>query len=635
MPIPKNPSDYLSQGNAVNRTVETVTNSINEITGPVGGLASDVNAFIQSNAGLGDEAEIQVAPGIVISAEYDDALKEIICSLLAGKGLKIPNIQVCLRISLNEIIGNTISGELQDALTELSNAMDDFLHHTQIDEILGRLNNTIAEITSIANMINFCAIPLVPRPIPNLLEDAMGSFLGAGQDIIDTIGRFKDVRQCGNLAAFSSEDFIGGLFAQFTDQFRQKQDRLEEIFENITEIDDVFIANAKGYINYWKTQIKGFKNVYADDDEPKSKKVKAAYKSNEDTVRETIASYKNPENDDVSNLRTFIRALHDNYNPISDEAIDTKRRLANLIDMEGEDFREMLFVLACLQEDDDTLQKIIDNSETGEELLSSISQYIVENTEKTQEEADILAENALLTFLLVMGYGTLTLSTLFNNLSSDGLVPSIENLIEKENNVVTIDMPGGSEFSSVTGEDIEELDDKLGAMVPLPTDNIREATTLATSLKSIHSSLAGYEVTAKDGTKYNNVFETFVSPGLLEKLQSVSNPNPKIVTYEPIHNYCGDVVGHKEIIEQESRERSSGSEPTELPPVANIGKMLTEEANERELETSRNKGNRNHAVNDISDLSSIEELNEGDMIFERSTGNLYIYDNGEASRITL
>ena len=65
--------------------------------------------------------------------------------------------------------------------------MEKFMDHTKFDNVLGRLNGVLAEAQNVANMINFCRFQ-IPIAIPNMLERAMGSFLGAGKAITDSIG---------------------------------------------------------------------------------------------------------------------------------------------------------------------------------------------------------------------------------------------------------------------------------------------------------------------------------------------------------------------------------------------------------------------------------------------------------------
>jgi hypothetical protein len=70
-------------------------------------------------------------------------------------------------------------------------------------------------------MINFCGTPVVPRAIPNVLRDAMGSFVGAGKDILDTLGTMADgdIGGCiGTDGKFNPNLFTSGILKRLGDQ---------------------------------------------------------------------------------------------------------------------------------------------------------------------------------------------------------------------------------------------------------------------------------------------------------------------------------------------------------------------------------------------------------------------------------
>lgn len=150
---------------------------------------------------------------VVFAAGYDFSTREILCNLLAGRGLLLPNLQICLSINLKAMLGiSGIQQQLYKALSKLDTAVDKFLEHTGINNILGRLDSALAEVTQIASMINFCGKPLTPIAITNTLENAMQSFLGKGKALIDKIGTiFPD--QVGGCLAFDGKDFNLSLFS--------------------------------------------------------------------------------------------------------------------------------------------------------------------------------------------------------------------------------------------------------------------------------------------------------------------------------------------------------------------------------------------------------------------------------------
>ena len=88
------------------------------------------------------------------------------------------------------------------------------MYHTKLDEVLGRLNGVLAEAQNVANLINFCATPVDPIAIPNMLERAMGSFLGAGKQLIDNIGSIAPGQTCACISStggFNASVFNGGI----------------------------------------------------------------------------------------------------------------------------------------------------------------------------------------------------------------------------------------------------------------------------------------------------------------------------------------------------------------------------------------------------------------------------------------
>jgi len=183
----------------------------------------NANDYITDNVG----GSAQLTTGIpnignfVVSAEFDVNLKEAICSLLAGRGLKLPNLQICISLNLKELLGNlvgSIQTQLYEALEGLDQAFDKFQDHLKLDQVLGRINNVLGEITQIANMINFCSSPIDPIRIPNVLENAMESFLGAGRSIIDKIGTILP-GEIGGCLINGLSSFDGGILGKINDRY--------------------------------------------------------------------------------------------------------------------------------------------------------------------------------------------------------------------------------------------------------------------------------------------------------------------------------------------------------------------------------------------------------------------------------
>lgn len=182
---------------------------------------------------------------IVIQGGIDFTLRELICNLLAGRGLKLPNLQICLSVNIRAILDalgisgliSSIQQKLYDALGKLEKAFNDFMTHTGIENVLGRLNQVLAEVTQIANMINFCGKPLTPIAIPNVLENAMQSFLGRGRALIDRIGTMipDQIGTCLSFdGGFNPNLFSGGIMYDIISHW-------DRIINN--DFDDTFSIN--------------------------------------------------------------------------------------------------------------------------------------------------------------------------------------------------------------------------------------------------------------------------------------------------------------------------------------------------------------------------------------------------------
>jgi len=181
--------------------------------------ANDYLDATQFGGGIG----IDAGPvKIIASAEYSFTLRELICGLLSGSGFKLPNLQICMYANIQELLGlPNLQAALYSALDKLAGALQSFMDHTKIDDILGRLNAIIAEAQNVAAMINFCASPVNPIAIPNIIGNAFGSFLGAGKAIIDQIGSIVPGQVCGCLSTggFNTGVFNGGILGTIADNF--------------------------------------------------------------------------------------------------------------------------------------------------------------------------------------------------------------------------------------------------------------------------------------------------------------------------------------------------------------------------------------------------------------------------------
>ena len=197
---------------------------------------------------------VDAKTGTVTAQTHSYSLKEIICMLLAGNGIKLPNLQICLKVNLGRLIPEIPAGleDLKEALEEAEKALDDFISHTNIDNVLARLNAAVAEFAAIANMINFCGTPVVPKAIPNVVRDAMGSFTGAGKDILDTLGTMADseIGGCIGSSGFRPDAFTGGLLKQLGDNIGNLLGMPAEVKQSIINDLNAFKTDIKDLMTF-------------------------------------------------------------------------------------------------------------------------------------------------------------------------------------------------------------------------------------------------------------------------------------------------------------------------------------------------------------------------------------------------
>lgn len=200
---------------------------------------------------------IDITPeGIVGRKETSYSMREIVCSLLAGNGFKLPNIQICLKININRLIPELPAGlaELQNALNDANSALEAFIAHTNIENVLGRLNAAVAEFAAVANMINFCGTPVVPKAIPNVLSDMLGSFTGKGQDLLDTLGKMTDVGGCiGTDGKFNPDIFdknSNSVLGRLAKNWEDLANVPQEEFDNLAKDLRKFSKDMKNLIEF-------------------------------------------------------------------------------------------------------------------------------------------------------------------------------------------------------------------------------------------------------------------------------------------------------------------------------------------------------------------------------------------------
>ena len=65
---------------------------------------TNVDEYLNRTVSIPTGAEIDPTTGVVTTTESSFTMRELICSLLAGNGLKLPNLQICIKANLGRLL---------------------------------------------------------------------------------------------------------------------------------------------------------------------------------------------------------------------------------------------------------------------------------------------------------------------------------------------------------------------------------------------------------------------------------------------------------------------------------------------------------------------------------------------------
>ena len=453
-----------------------------------------------------------------IRAELSGNMKDMICQLLAGN-LTLPQVQICLDANLAALIGQTgLPAALSTALTGARTAMQSFIDATGIDSVLGRLNAVMGEVASVASMINFCATPINAKPIPNLLENVMGSFLGEGEDLMALLGGVipDQLEVCYNPAtgkvnhnAFppagllkqiqAKIDYIGGGawaaedyadFVSTLDQFSSETNSLIASELGIsgasTETDGLGSANTTLAITGDPPSISSFLPIKGSSDN---------YKDLKFTV-----SFTQPMNTATITIRTVAGAGNG----------------GNIL-------------------------VATDSAFSNEILMSDVGVIVSkQNTMFQFSPAANLSDN-----------------TTYYVKVTTGVASSFETGVAMESAYENHSFHVGSSTQTPTyAVGTGQTNSDIGTVI-----------NRAINLRATHDSLGGYPVCGRTGSSQegkcsDNIFDKFLPSQITGLLATGDNYSALIQTRTPLYDYCGNIVGYTTVTAQGEQIVQEGTELT-------------------------------------------------------------------------
>ena len=220
-------------------------------------------AVINASQELGDYANI------VAKAQIPTDVKQIVCNILAGKGLFNPleGLSICLNVAIGDLLNDaglgSASSALEEALNDLEAGLNDFIEHTGVNNALSRVNNAMNQIAAIYSMVNFCEDPMVAPNINTSLSGVIGSYTGAGRAILDELGAIGEgnISACvdgsGNfnfsvldpssiLARIKNALDVGDPLGDFVDEVKANLNKMRDLMtkENTGDAPSQRVANA-------------------------------------------------------------------------------------------------------------------------------------------------------------------------------------------------------------------------------------------------------------------------------------------------------------------------------------------------------------------------------------------------------
>lgn len=126
----------------------------------------------------------------------------------------------CLQANINELLADAGMANLVDlrnALTELQSELTALQSHLGITDTLARVNQAIGDVQRVLALGGMCPIPLRAPRIPNVLNDILRGYFGAGRSILSDLGRLGKPQLCINGAggvntgSYNPDSIIGSL----------------------------------------------------------------------------------------------------------------------------------------------------------------------------------------------------------------------------------------------------------------------------------------------------------------------------------------------------------------------------------------------------------------------------------------
>ena len=499
----------------------------------------------------------------VARVEIGPNMKQMICDLLAGKfPPRLPQIQFCLDVNLGIVQGLAAGVHLglASALGACREGLQAFNEHTGLTSTLGRLNAIIGEAASVASMINVCNNPINPVPIPNLIEQMMGSFLGNGEAILNKLGRIIPDRAniCYDPATgkISTDAYIdGGLLQEI-------KDALEASFD---------LSTYSAIVDAWIADLYSIRDDFAyiisiENDAAAAAVEAQGLGETVDTVttladNAPVVSVRNPMKNQTVQPKTVTKV--NKYTNYPNETTTTVYTIPISIKFtERMDPKTITGRTATSSGlGNGTYGTIVIGDHVGNECIWSVGPMRVDKNYTTFKGLVQVPSAAMPsgnnTTMLSLYVGT---NGRDNNNNEHLVIPTSESGKEQpSSDHITENFNISAPVAATASSNIIGLgvpgDMQLG--IPEYT-SISEPTSDLVNLFAIFKQLAGYPVQKTDGTVSPTIFNSLLDDASVDTLAQGEQYASAIYNTVPVYDYCGNVTGYTTAFTQ-------GSLPEDTP----------------------------------------------------------------------
>lgn len=204
---------------------------------------------------------IQAGPlKITFPANLPKNEKDLICMLLAGRLKDLFNGKlVCAQLAVDDLIkdltGVSPLAELKSGLADLNSTLGALRSATGYDNILGAVNQGLAEIGNVFSLGGLCPSPVTPPKIPDVLSQLNNNLMGQMGGILNALAKASNPSMC-----------LGGGPGGFGVNWNSMTGDLKNLKAAIanfkrdpagyTATMDAFKKNIKGQTNRLKSELK-------------------------------------------------------------------------------------------------------------------------------------------------------------------------------------------------------------------------------------------------------------------------------------------------------------------------------------------------------------------------------------------